>query len=132
MFENQKISIVANGRIAVFCPNHPGANNRGYVLRSRLVVEEKIKRLLLKNEQIHHINGKKTDDRFENLEITSCSGHIKIHWNKGDLKTKRNLDYEKIKKLRLKGLGYKKISKELKYCVSSVKSAVRKIERIVL
>lgn len=45
----------------------------------RLVVEESIGRRLDKREVVHHINGDKTDNHIENLEIMSISEHAKFH-----------------------------------------------------
>jgi hypothetical protein len=60
-----------------------------YVFEYRLIMEKHINRLLKPYEQIHHINGNKLDDRFENLEILNKSDHQKLHgeWNKGKLNT---------------------------------------------
>ncbi len=69
----------SNGYVFIVSPNHPNKNANGYVRRSRLVVEEHIDRYLCRGEVIHHINGVKTDDRFENLEITNNSEHMRMH-----------------------------------------------------
>ncbi len=45
----------------------------------RKIVEDFLGRSLKNNEQIHHINGIKTDNRIENLIITSRSEHKKFH-----------------------------------------------------
>lgn len=45
------------------------------VKQHRWVVENSIGRKLLQNEDIHHINGIKTDNRIENLKILSHSEH---------------------------------------------------------
>jgi len=58
-----------HGYRLVHLPNHPSANSRGDVLEHRLIVMEKIKRILKPNEIVHHRNGIKTDNRIENLEI---------------------------------------------------------------
>jgi len=69
------------GYIKINCTNidHPYKDNQGYVLEHRLVTERILGRFLLPEEVIHHINKKITDNRPENLYITSPSGHQKIH-----------------------------------------------------
>ena len=46
---------------------------------SRYLMEKKIGKLLTKNDYVHHINGIKTDDRIENLELTTPRKHAKLH-----------------------------------------------------
>ena len=67
-------------------------NNRGYVegriwingrqvnvKKHRLIMELHINRPLLAEEDVHHINGIKTDNRIENLEIIMHADHTKHH-----------------------------------------------------
>lgn len=70
---------MGDGRILVFSPNHPNASKDGYVLEYRLMMERHIGRYLLPSEIIHHRNGNISDNRIENLEITTFSEHAKIH-----------------------------------------------------
>jgi len=73
-------SITGYGYILLYMPNHPFANNKGYVRRSRFVMEEKLRRYLIPQEVVHHINENKTDDRPENLKLFSNTGkHSKYH-----------------------------------------------------
>jgi len=56
-----------------------------YVYEHRFLIEQKIGRLLKKEEIIDHINGNKLDNRIENLQILSPIAHNKKHYvYKGD------------------------------------------------
>lgn len=67
------------GYIYKYMPEHPCALSNGYIKRARLVLEQKLGRLLTHEEVSHHKNGIKDDDRPENLEALSNSKHIKGH-----------------------------------------------------
>jgi hypothetical protein len=67
------------GYVMLKALDHPYANARGYVREHRLVIEKKLKRYLEPYEKVHHINGIKTDNRPENLELMTLSEHVKLH-----------------------------------------------------
>lgn len=48
-----------------------------YELEHRVIMSKFLGRDLQANEQVHHRNEIKSDNRFENLEIVTCSEHIR-------------------------------------------------------
>jgi hypothetical protein len=60
---------IINGYKELRMPNHPMARSGGWVTEHRLVMSEHLGRSLVKGENVHHINGDRTDNRIENLEL---------------------------------------------------------------
>jgi hypothetical protein len=67
------------GYVRVYCPMHSEANTWGYVYEHRIIAEEKIiNRKLKPKEIVHHKNGKRWDNRIENLEVMDKFSHGKL------------------------------------------------------
>jgi hypothetical protein len=65
--------LTAGGYTLVSAPGHPNANAAGKILEHRLVMSRHLGRKLLREENVHHINGVKTDNRLANLELWTTS-----------------------------------------------------------
>jgi hypothetical protein len=76
---------IRHGHMYIYSPHHPFATKQGYMLRSRLVAEKHLKRLLNPKEITHHINRKPLDDRPKNIYVfENNSKHVSFHgyWRK--------------------------------------------------
>ena len=99
----------------------PMADHHGYILEHRLVIAKHLNRCLLPWEIVHHKNGMKGDNRFENLELLpSQTKHLAL-----TQLTKEN------KKLRARLSAMEKEIRLLKWQVkelNEVKNGSRRIQ----
>lgn len=79
-----------DGYIAIYFPDHPKCNSEGYILEHILVMEALVGRHLSKDECVHHINGKRDDNRAENLKLMTKSEHMSHHMKERWEKKRRN------------------------------------------
>lgn len=62
-----------DGYVMLRMPGHHLANKQGYVREHRLVMEEKIGRRLQPGEVVHHIDGVRSNNHPDNLELFSSN-----------------------------------------------------------
>jgi hypothetical protein len=110
--------------------------NKKYYLH-RLIMEEHIGRKLKPTEQVHHINGDKTDNRIENLEIMNTGEHLKLHAKRNGLGVEKGTEpinktpleiRNQIKELRKQGYFLKDISKMTKISYPTVQKYAKECE----
>lgn len=91
--EPSNIKVENNGYILRYFPEHPMSTSRGYVLEHRMIMANKIGRMLSSRESVHHVNGKKDDNRPENLEIRIRVNHPNGVGERDMVKTLQSLGY---------------------------------------
>lgn len=78
---------------ATYGPDNPGWGEKPFLLNGyparhirgrvrylhRMIAEEKIGRELKRNEIVHHVNGDRSDNRPENLEVMTRAEHARLH-----------------------------------------------------
>lgn len=73
--------VESNGYVIVYAPDHPAKIHGKYVHEHRYVMEKHLGRPLLTSEEIHHIDGDRTNNQIDNLLLfPSKSDHLKYHW----------------------------------------------------
>lgn len=111
----------------IWKPDHPFSDSDGYVREHRLIIEQYIKRYLTTNEEVHHKNKNKLDNRIENLQIMTTGGHKLLHLieNRKNNISKR-LCSECGKKTQIRKQKYKQRPNEYYYYEKWMKNPIDK------
>ena len=74
-------TIGKNGVIYIYKPEHPDADNRGYILESRYIMEQILGRRLkpFPYEVVHHKDRNPQNNSPDNLVVISQAEHTRIH-----------------------------------------------------
>jgi len=67
-----------NGRFRVWLPTHPRSYSNGYILRSIVAYEAYHNESVLEEMVIHHIDGNRSNDLMENLQLMKESDHNRL------------------------------------------------------
>lgn len=114
---------LSHGYVMVHSPNHPRKNYCGYMREHILVMEKKVGRFLKPEEQVHHINAIRNDNRIKNLMLFENSldhRHYETHWKK--------LNKDKVLKIRkLASIGkmtHREIAKEFNMSLGGCRAVI--------
>jgi hypothetical protein len=73
---------ICNGGGYRYCrtsPLHPKSNSKGLYPLHRVLMENKIGRLLEDGEVVHHVDGDKSNDDLKNLVLLTNYDHTRLH-----------------------------------------------------
>jgi len=76
----ETIKITLEGYVIEKDASHPNAGNTGWVLQHRKVISDAIGRPLKRTETVHHINGDRTDNRLENLQLRQGDHGVGVYY----------------------------------------------------
>lgn len=85
------------GYLLIYQPDQPHADKSGWVLEHRFVVSHHLGRSLATREQVHHVDGTKTNNALSNLEVLDASSHTAVTLREGSMR--RRIAQKRIQEL---------------------------------
>lgn len=61
------------GYVHIYLPEHPRSGKKGYMREHQIVMEKTLGRFLLPGENVHHLNGIRSDNEPDNLQLWETS-----------------------------------------------------------
>jgi hypothetical protein len=77
--EKSEVWYSGDGYRHLLRPDHPNANQHGYVKEHRLVVELDLGRRLTDSEVVHHKDRDRLNNSLDNLEVLTQAEHARLH-----------------------------------------------------
>lgn len=105
--------ISSRGYVFIKVSDHPKANNWGYVKENILVMEKSLGRYLVDGEDSHHIDGNKSNNSLDNLELLSHGEHASLH-SRGEQNNWAKLKESDVIYIRESDKSNKSLAKEFK------------------
>ncbi len=86
-FHNGREAVInQDGYVLIWEPDHPAAYRNGRMFEHRWVVEQTLGRRLDPDDQVHHVNGIKTDNQPGNLAVKTAREHTLITLDEGSFR----------------------------------------------
>lgn len=123
----------------IYAPKRPNCNKGGYIQLHRLIMEDILGRYLSKTEVVHHIDGDRTNNFEENLELIENNNiHLTTKHNTAiDMSGRRCVKCGGSKtRIRLENnrpnwCGNKKTGPICSYCYDKIRGSWKKRKKIV-
>lgn len=117
-------TVMAQGYLAEFQPDHPMATKGGLVMQHRLVAEHVLGRHLTRDEVVHHEDQVKTNNAPENLWVFPTQAAHLRHHKRSSPRYDRELASRLVPLAADKNVSLQDAAKRLGVCVLTVRALI--------